>query len=64
MEQYTPQERMLIEKYDLVFLTKQERLMIARETDLETQAKIVQSYRADLERWGEMEKSYKNFNKF
>lgn len=61
MEQYTPQERMLIEKYDLVFLTKQERLMIARETDLETQAKIIQAYRADLERWGEMEKSYKKF---
>ena len=58
MTEYTEQEKLLIDTYKLGYLSRQERQMISRETEIEKQAKIVNAYRADLERWGDMEKQY------
>ena len=58
MQEYTEQEKLLIDTYKLGYLSRQERQMVSRETSIEKQAKIVLSYRADLERWGDMEKEY------
>lgn len=58
MGDYTEQEKLLIENYNLGKLSKQERMMIANEPDIEKQAKIILSYRADLDRWQYTEKQY------
>lgn len=58
MTEYTEQEKLLIDTYKLGYLSRQERAMISRETDIKNQAEMVNAYRSDLERWSDMEKQY------
>ena len=58
MDNYTEREKLLIDTYKLGYLSRQEKQMVSRETNIEKQAKIVLAYRADLERWVDMEKEY------
>lgn len=59
MERYTQQEQLLIDTYQFKNLSAKERAMIAKATTIEEQAKIVKAYRADLERWVDIENRFR-----